>query len=333
MHFSLKQLWEEFKKDNISINLSDLAPKSKLSVDIWDDSMLKSDVRDKLLAIAREWFEGLELKDAEIDDITLTGSVANYNWTRFSDIDLHILVDFSKIDENYDLVREYFSAKTSLWNRKHKIMVNGFEVELYVQDPSEPHHSTGVYSIKNDEWATKPARKEAKIDVEMVKKKAFSFIDEVERAEDLFEDQYYADAHAYTEKLFDKIRKYRRSGLESGGEYSTENLVFKVLRRNSYLGVLRDILTKSYDKMMSIGNNFVKKLKIYVSRPENHQKEAEKGFNRLNELEKFQKKVKKRHLRMKRRLIGGGKQKNTPPFTKKPSYKRGKSAPPGFGGT
>ena len=153
--FSMKQIWEEFKKDSVSINLTDLSPKTKLSVDIWDGDVLKSDVRDKLIAIAREWFEGLDLEGIEIDDITLTGSVANYNWTRFSDIDLHILVDFTKIDENYDLVREYFSAKTSLWNRKHEIIVNGFEVELYVQDLSEPHHSTGVYSILNNQWNTK----------------------------------------------------------------------------------------------------------------------------------------------------------------------------------
>lgn len=327
--FSMKQIWEEFKKDSVSINLTDLSPKTKLSVDIWDGDVLKSDVRDKLIAIAREWFEGLDLEGIEIHDITLTGSVANYNWTRFSDIDLHILVDFTKIDENYDLVREYFSAKTSLWNRKHEIIVNGFEVELYVQDLSEPHHSTGVYSILNNQWNTRPERKEAKIDLDMVRSKALSFIDQVERAEDLYNDQEYAEAHDYSDKLFAKIRKFRKSGLEKGGEYSTENLVFKVLRRNSYLGTLSDILSRSYDKMMSLGANFVQKLRIYVSKD---QKTEVKGFNRINELEKFQKLVKKRHSRMKKRLIGGGKQKNTPPFTKKPSYKRGKSAPPGFGG-
>ena len=255
--FSMKQIWEEFKKDSVSINLTDLSPKTKLSVDIWDGDVLKSDVRDKLIAIAREWFEGLDLEGIEIHDITLTGSVANYNWTRFSDIDLHILVDFTKIDENYDLVREYFSAKTSLWNRKHEIIVNGFEVELYVQDLSEPHHSTGVYSILNNQWNTRPERKEAKIDLDMVRSKALSFIDQVERAEDLYNDQEYAEAHDYSDKLFAKIRKFRKSGLEKGGEYSTENLVFKVLRRYSYLGTLSDILSRSYDKMMSFGGNFV----------------------------------------------------------------------------
>ena len=69
-----------------------------------------------------------------------------------------------------------------------------------------------------------------------------------------------------------------------------------------------------------------------VKDTENDEKDEKTGFNRINELEKFQKSVKRRHSRMKKRLIGGGKQKNTLPFTKKPSYKRGKSAPPGFGG-
>ena len=55
-------------------------------------------------------------------------------------------------------------------------------------------------------------------------------------------------------------------------------------------------------------------------------------FGGLNEEEAFQKAVKKKHKKMKIRLIGLGGGKNTR-GTKKPSYKRSKSAPPGFGGS
>jgi hypothetical protein len=49
----------------------------------------------------------------------------------------------------------------------------------------------------------------------------------------------------------------------------------------------------------------------------------------LNEqTEPFQKKMKAKHPRLKDRVIGHGGQPNTPPFTKKPSMKRSKSAPP-----
>ena len=53
----------------------------------------------------------------------------------------------------------------------------------------------------------------------------------------------------------------------------------------------------------------------------------------INEDEPYQRAVKKRHRKMKFRLIGlGGNKKKIKGFTK-PSYKRAKSAPPGFGGT
>ena len=53
----------------------------------------------------------------------------------------------------------------------------------------------------------------------------------------------------------------------------------------------------------------------------------------LDEEEEFQTAVKKQHSNMKKKLIGQGKEPNSAPFVKKPSYKRSKSAPPGFGGS
>lgn len=53
----------------------------------------------------------------------------------------------------------------------------------------------------------------------------------------------------------------------------------------------------------------------------------------LNEIEPFQKKMKAKHKKMKFRLIGLGGNKKKEKGMKKPSYKRSKSAPPGFGGS
>ena len=127
-----------------------------------------------------------------------------------------------------------------------------------------------------------------------------------------------------------KIKKFRKSGLESSGEYSNENLVFKYLRNNGFIKQLHDVRNDSYDKMMSLEGNFDKKFKIYLNFEDLDQ---ESGFNRLNELEKFQKKVAKRHMRMKKRLISFGSQGPGVPYTKKPNYKRSKSSPVGFGGS
>jgi predicted nucleotidyltransferase len=311
------------KQDILQIN-------STLNPNIWKNNELDPEVSEQLIKIARDFFEDLSLEGIEIEDITFTGSLANYNWTKYSDIDLHIIVDFSKIDENYDLVREYFNAKTSLWNKMHQIMINDFEIELYVQDISEKHHSTGVYSIMNNEWIATPQKVSPKVDTDMVKRKISSFIDMIERVEDSYEEQDYKEAYERAINLASRIKKYRKSGLEDKGEYSTENLVFKYLRNKEFIKKLYDTRNSSYDKMMSIIGNYDKKFKIFVK---NGPKKKNKGFIRLEELEKFQKKVKRRHMRAKKWFLSKGGQKTGIAYPHKPNYKRSKSAPVGFGGT
>ena len=303
-----------------------------LEPQIWKNNKLSESVRQNLIAIAVDFFDSLGFGDdfeGQIEDITFTGSVANYNWTDKSDIDLHLIVEFAKIDENYDLVREYFSAKTSNWNKLHEIEIFGHEVEVYIQDPSEEHHSSGVYSIKNDEWIVEPVRKEPEVDASMVMRKANSFSDMVERVEDLYDDKDYQSAHTFSLKLAKKIKKFRQSGLEERGEYSFENLAFKYLRNSGIIKNLFDVRNKSYDKMMSLDGDYIKKFNIFIDQDNLEEK---KGFHRLDEIGKFQRRVRRRHKRAKKWFLGKGKQKAGSAYPKKPSYRRSKSAPPGFGG-
>lgn len=259
----------------------------------WSTGTLDKNVLDKMIEIATNFFDNLNLEDKTLEDITFTGSLANYNWTNLSDIDLHLIVDFSKIDENYELVREFFNAKTALWNKTHKIFIKEHEIEIYVQDINEKHHSTGVFSLKNEEWIARPLRIEPKINTDMVKRKINSFIDMIERVEDSYDDKDYKKSYNMAANLARKIKKFRKSGLEAMGIYSNENLTFKFLRNNGFIKTLYGIRNKSYDKMMSINGNYTKKFKIFLSKEENSGK---KGFNMLQETEKFQKRVKKRTL-------------------------------------
>jgi hypothetical protein len=296
----------------------------------WLDNVLDRKISAKLTSVARKFIDQLGLEGVDLNDITFTGSLANYNWTKYSDIDLHLLVDFSKIDDNNELVREYFNAKTGLWNKMHNILIKNYEIEIYVQDINEEHHSTGVYSILNDEWIAEPVRMEPEVNTDMVKRKIKSFVDMIERVEDQYDDKKFEDAYESAISLAGKIKKFRKAGLEDKGEYSNENLAFKYLRNKEFIKTLYDIRNQSYDKMMSLDGDYAKKFKIFISQD---QPTSSKGFNKLEEEEKFQKRVKSRHSRMKRGLVGLGRQKNVPPYTKKPSYKRGKSAPAGYGGT
>ena len=230
----------------IKQHLSYLLPKESPSSEIWlSDNTLAPDVRDALLKIADEFIDFLNI-DADVDDVIFTGSLANYNYTKFSDIDLHILLDFNEVDENLDLVRDFMIAKKSLWNDRHDIEVKGHEVELYAQDINEPHHSTGVYSVEDDDWIVTPTKSKSDVSLRDVREKAKSLMNQIDKALKTSEKIEKID------KLKEKIRNMRKSGLERSGEFSVENLAFKVLRRNGYLEKLYDISRKEYDKSLSL---------------------------------------------------------------------------------
>jgi len=258
----MKLLFENWRKNiEEDVDTSSFVVRDELHQDFWNQPQdrLDPEIGKKLLEIARQFMEKHEVSDVKIKDITFTGSLANFNWSKFSDVDLHVIIDFAEVDENFALVKEYFNSRKSLWNLQHEIMIHDFEVEIYVQDEKEPHASTGVYSIFRDGWVTKPLETKTDIDFDNVKKKAESLMDQIDRAIELYDRERYQEAHDRAEVLREKIRKFRQSGLESGGEYSIENIAFKALRRNEYLLKLAELKRDAYDKLMSIAEGVLVK--------------------------------------------------------------------------
>ena len=226
--------------------------KEDLDRNIWDENdQLYPEISEKLLRIANDFYDKLDLP-APILDITFTGSEANYNWTDKSDIDLHILIDYDAVNEDIDLVRKYLMEAKTNWNRNHEITIKGHEVEIYVQNANEPHHSTGVYSILNDEWEIKPTPADFKVSEDAIRQKAEALVAAVDMISLLFTEEKYEEVYGDTDRLRSKLADYRQAGLETGGEYSVENLVFKYLRNEGYLETLSDLKKEAYDKMMSV---------------------------------------------------------------------------------
>src|SRR5437867_851584 len=99
---------------------------------------IDSEVRRHLLNIAQDFVSDFKVHRIKLEDIRLTGSSANYDWTPASDLDLHLIVDFKKVNRQVDLVAEYFHELTAIWNEAHQIFIKSYPVELYVQDYNEP---------------------------------------------------------------------------------------------------------------------------------------------------------------------------------------------------
>jgi len=229
-------------------------PHTKLNKDFWNQpgDKLDPEIRKKLLEVAIDFIKSGHGAEAPLKDITFTGSLANFNYSRFSDVDLHVLFDFSDINEDVKLVRDYFLASKSVWNNTHDITMLDYEVEIYGQDSREPHIASGLYSVLNDEWIVKPDRESPEIDHRDIQLKATAIEDQIDRVVVLYEEEKYEEAITGADRLKTKIKRLRQTGLETVGEYSVENLAFKTLRRNGYLGILSDVKTNAYDKLMSV---------------------------------------------------------------------------------
>jgi len=242
--------------DKVDKIISSFYIQDELNPEIWDDGdngsyVMKNDVRESLLSISNEFinFLGLEIF---VSDITMTGSLSNYNWSEFSDVDLHIMYDFTEAGEQKELYKELFKLKKTLFNSTHDIKVKGFEVELYVQDSSEPHFSTGVYSVMFNEWINEPTKESVAIDDKTLTEKAEQWMDIIDVVIENAKDEDLETALELIDKVKDRLKKYRSCGLEKEGEYSYENLVFKFLRRNGYIQKLFDFTNDLVDKNLSL---------------------------------------------------------------------------------
>jgi len=237
---------------------TDIEPSSfsvnrELQSDIWDDEeTMNAEVSEKLLQIIDDFMEELPIT-AEVQDIKLTGSLANYNWSKYSDVDLHVVIDFSELDDNEELVKSYFDAIRMRWNDKHDIHIHGFEVEIYVENINEDHISSGVYSLTDEEWITKPSREEQQIDFNTADKKSEDIKKQISMIAALIENGKTAEGLRNIERVKLKIRNMRKAGLDSPErEFSPENIAFKILRREKALDKLTKMRYDAYDKMMSI---------------------------------------------------------------------------------
>lgn len=243
-------------KSAIPVQNPDLHP------DVWDivedKVVIKKEIKNQLIKIAMDFFLTLDIEEM-FDTITLTGSMANFNYSKYSDFDVHILMDLSKVNKDKELVKKLMMSKKSLLNEKHNIKIKNHEVEMYVQDTSEPHYSTGVYDLIKDEWIAEPAYKAVDIDKTAVIDKVIelkSRIDAVMKSPNRLKE---------IDKLKEKIRNMRQCGLETGGEYSMENLAFKTLRNIGEITKLYATATSDYDKMMSIDEKEIKLVKEYIA--------------------------------------------------------------------
>ena len=243
------------------INLSSFKPKTELHPKLWVNNKLNSRVRLRLLDIADDFIDTLAVDWVKPKDIVFTGSLANYNWSKYSDIDIHVILDYNKVYKKKEFVEDYFSSKKELWLNEHpKLSIYGFPIELYVEDSNEQSTSSGIYSLNKNEWIKEPVDfEDVKLNAQYIKDyaaKLMTQIDNIEKKQKNAKDDYKVEqCRKDLLKIFVKLKKLRKEGLNKGGELSSGNIIFKILRRTKYIDKIWDLINTSYDKINSIKEN------------------------------------------------------------------------------
>jgi predicted nucleotidyltransferase len=223
-----------------SFQLSDAVKfHDELNPMLFDGDRLDPEVREQLLAIADDFMEHMGIDDLKVKDIVVTGSNAAYSYTPHSDIDLHIIVDISLLN-NDKVYRELFNAKKTLYNTEHNITVRGFDVELYVEDSREPAKSLGEYSVLNDKWNKFPSKRRSNFEERAAKNK-------FKKLRQLAVLALRSQDADLVQQTIDTVKRYRQAGLNQGGEFGPENLAYKALRSHGIV----DKLYKHRDRLHS----------------------------------------------------------------------------------
>lgn len=226
--------------------------KQTLSPLYWKDNKFDPKVRRKILKIVQNFLNESGL-NIPVLDVRLTGSLANYTYNKFSDLDTHIITDFSKISKDVDVVKEALNGLRFVWNLRHNIFIKGHEVEMYFEDKDDVHISSGLYSLKDNKWIKEPKYDPPEnIDENLLSIKEYYYIDAINRLIDrLNQTNDKEDIKLIYKKgnqLKDKIVKIRKEALKEKGEFALENLLFKRLRNKHILEKLIDLINNAYDK-------------------------------------------------------------------------------------
>lgn len=214
----------------------------ELNPKLWQGTNLRPDVTSALLKIAEEFYEFLDIP-VKVIDLIVSGSQANFNYSTYSDLDLHFIVSYEEVKCDME-VDELFDTKRKLWKEWHDIKIHGIPVELYVEDVMKPAVSSS-YSILKHKWIKKPTLDHIVYDKDAVKA-------EVKKWEIVINHAIGSNNLDVCRKVKDMLGDYRRAGLSKEGEFSVQNLTYKSLRNEGLIEELMEKIVELHDKILSI---------------------------------------------------------------------------------
>ena len=213
---------------------------------IWtSDNQLKPNIRCKLEEIVEEFINYIDL-NIRVVDAHIVGSNASYNYSPYSDLDLHIVINYDEFDAASEIVDMLMWAEKARFNEQYDLTICGINVEVYVEDVRSNTVSNGIYSLNLDTWIKEPVKEDVAIDEvaidDLVQNTLIPEADAALRTSNIEELQFQID----------NLYLLRKNGLATSGEFSVGNLAFKDMRNLGYLDKLKSALMKAKSAELSV---------------------------------------------------------------------------------
>ena len=140
--------------------------RDKLNSIFWEGKFLKPVVRNALMRFGKSFAEYVDLPEESIIDIILLGGNAGYNYTKYSDLDVHLVINPSFVpDCDPEFIDDYYKDKKTLWELTHDVKIFGVKAEPYIERPNIVRKkSQGVYSILKNKCIQEPEKAHVGID-------------------------------------------------------------------------------------------------------------------------------------------------------------------------
>lgn len=204
---------------------------------------LRPEVRKKLVEIVSEFEKYIEVPIA-ICDVQLVGSNCSYNYTENSDLDVHVIANFSVLEIPKEVLQNIYNTIKTNFNKSFDITIRGIEIEMFIQDINSTTVSNGIYSLCDDEWIKEPQpiKSATKHNTEKEVEKWTAKINSI-LANPSYEEVLEAINVLYL---------IRHNSIATDGERGKGNQIFKDIRSLGLLQKLKDELKKQISKRLTL---------------------------------------------------------------------------------
>ncbi len=204
---------------------------------LWNGEDMKADVAARTVANVNALAKRSGITDLTVDAIELFGSNASYEYDDKADFGVHVFVSSPTMDpDRVDRVMKLLSSYAEL-KQEGSILYYGVPLEVTFHGKRTgnytPKPGQGQYSFTEGKWIEKPTQQPNRFDRAQMVTDAKGYIATYNAlAQEYANDKKAFDCDRFGD-LDDEMKKYRGAGLDAGGQRSTANLTYRMLRRLS----------------------------------------------------------------------------------------------------